>query len=42
MKSKTKKQKPKVKPIIPINYSHRVKLMDQLLMDIAMMKKQTR
>jgi hypothetical protein len=42
MKSKTKKQKPKVEPFFPINYSHRLKLMDQLLMDIAMMKKQTR
>jgi|LakMenEpi03Aug12_release.lakeMendotaPanAssembly.Ray.scaffolds.fasta_scaffold22142_16 hypothetical protein len=42
MKSKTKKQKPKVEPINPINYSHRIKLMDQLLMDIAMMKKQKR
>jgi hypothetical protein len=42
MKKKTPKQTPKVEPINPINYVHKAKLMDQLMMDIAMMKKQTR
>ena len=39
MKSKTTKQKPKVETIVPINFLHKTKHMDQLMMDIAGMKK---